>query len=490
MSEDGAAGGRRKSSGRLAAGAVGAAILAACGSDATGPDASRGSVAITAGPTVVRQGDVVSFEARATGGASGAPLTWSVVPTSGGLIRSDGRFVGYSPGTVRVVARAGTAADTLEVEVEPRGLPVGTFRVVGRGEVTTRFTSDLWIHGDVAYTGTRGSRTTGGGARFGDRLYAWDVSDPAAPLLTDSVAVDAETVNDVKIRVDGTLAALTHEGSADGLNGITLLDLSDPRHPTPITRHTAGLELGVHNVWIDGDHVYAVANGTRPDAGSGLHVIEVRDPAAPREVATFWGGTAGTPGSFLHDVQVRDGLAFLSHWDEGIVVLDIGDGIAGGSPAAPVEVGRVRTDGGNTHNAWYWPETVGPDDGRRGGYVFVGDEYGERQAVHVVDARDLTAPREVAIYDVPGETPHNFWLDEENGVLYVAWYTQGLHAIDVTGELLGELHRQGREIASSRYDGLGSCGDGGTCAWAPQLHRGHVFVSDLNSGLWALRLDF
>ena len=30
----------------------------------------------------------------------------------------------------------------------------------------------------------------------------------------------------------------------------------------------------------------------------------------------------------------------------------------------------------------------------------------------------------------------------------------------------------------------------GTCAWAPQLHQGNVWVSDLNTGLWTLRLAF
>lgn len=429
----------RPASVRLAA-LAGALGLAACGGT-SGPPDGRPSVAIVSGPTTVRQGDVVGYAARAEGSAAGSALEWSVVPTSAGLIDADGRFVGYEPGALRIVARAGMATDTLDVQVQPRGLAAGRFEVVGRGEVTARFTSDVWVHGDVAYTGTWGGRTTDV-TRFGDRLYVWDVSAPSTPVLTDSLVVDARTVNDVKIRADGTLAALTHEAdtsAADGLNGITLLDLSDPRHPRPIIRYTDGLELGVHNVWIEGDVVYVVADGTQPAGGSGLHVIDISDPAAPEEVATFWGGgPAGLGSDFLHDVYVRDGLAFLSHWDAGLVILDVGNGIMGGSPENPAEVGRVRTEGGNTHNAWYWPET---------GYVFVGDEYGDRMSMHVVDARDLANPREVAIHSVPGDTPHNFWLDEENGILYMAWYTQGIRALDVTGELLGELQRQGREIA-------------------------------------------
>ena len=58
-------------------------------------------------------------------------------------------------------------------------------------------------------------------------------------------------------------------------------------------------------------------------------------------------------------------FAFLSHWDAGLIILDVGNGIAGGSPASPVEVSRIKTVGGQTHNAWYWPAA---------GYVFVGEE--------------------------------------------------------------------------------------------------------------------
>jgi hypothetical protein len=178
---------------------------------------------------------------------------------------------------------------------------------------------------------------------------------------------------------------------------------------------------------------------------------------------------------------VRDGLAFLSHWNAGLVILDVGHGVRGGSPAAPVEVARLANLAGQTHNAWYWPEA---------GYVFVGEEDMETPGrMHVVDVRNLSAPREVATFAVPGQTPHNFWLDEEGAILYLAWYGNGIRALDVSGELLGELDRQGREIAWLRYDGgNGTCDLGGTstCTWAPQLHRGFLWVSDMNQGLVAL----
>lgn len=433
------------------------------------------SVKITAGPDSVRQGDVVSYaaEARDSAGAPEDPasLRWAIVPPDAGLLTQEARFVAYTPGTVKVIASTGRAADTLEVRVTPRGLS-GSFSIVGHARHGLRFTSDLWVHGNHAYTGTWGRRVVDSVAYVGDRLFAFDVSNPAAPALTDSVSLDARTVNDVKVRTDGALAVATHEGSSDNRNGITLLDLADPAHPRVITRFTEGLEAGVHNVWIEGTFVYAVANR------DGLRIIDIANPAAPHTVASYYGGS-----SFLHDVSVRDGLAFLSHWDAGLIILDVGHGIAGGSPTAPREVSRIATDGGHTHNAWYWPA---------GGYVFVGEENVQRPGfMHVVDVRDLRNPKEVATFRVPGATPHNFWMDEERAILYLAWYENGVRALDVSGELLGALDRQGREIAFSRYAGEGPCFSGrGTCTWAPQLHRGLVFVSDPNVGLWVLRPEF
>ena len=97
-----------------------------------------------------------------------------------------------------------------------------------------RYTSDHWEHGDAAYTGTWGCRAVAGG-QCGNTLYVWDITVRNAPVLTDSITVDARVVNDVKVRADGTLAIITHESSNNGLNGITLLDLADPLHPTVIT---------------------------------------------------------------------------------------------------------------------------------------------------------------------------------------------------------------------------------------------------------------
>jgi len=440
------------------------------------PDSTVVSIQILSTQTAARVGDVVALpvETQNANGTvlQGVQISWSLEPSDAGYLGASGQFVSYKTGSVSLVASTGLLADTLRLDVSERGI-TGSFEIVGRAQESNRYTSDLWLHETVAYAGTWGGRSIEGTLNVGNTLNVWDVADPSSPQKAFSLQIDARTVNDTKVRADGTLAVITHEGSSDGLNGVTILDLANPLKPAVRSRFTTELESGVHNVWVEGNYAYLVLDGT----GNGLRILDISDPSLPRVVADYWAGS-----SFLHDVYVRDGLAFLSHWSAGLIILDVGNGIAGGIPEAPVEVARLETLGGQTHNAWYWPEA---------GYVFVGEEdFATPGVVHVVDVRNLREPREVATYAVPGQTPHNHWLDEVTGRLYVAWYGNGLRALDVTGDLLGQLERQEREIVGLRYNGgLGTCDrpSQNTCAWAPQLHNGLVWVSDMNEGLIALQ---
>ena len=438
-----------------------------------------GSVSISGDASGAVQGDVVQFSAEVKD-QDGNPVTdptvsWRVIPAGAGLVTGDGRLVAYDTGSLQLMAEAQGAADTLALSFAARQVPSGGFQIVGNGEVGARYSSDHWEHGTTAYTGSWGCRNVPGG-RCGDALMVWDISGGDSPVLADSVIVDARVVNDIKVSEDGLLGILTHEHSNDLQNGITLLDLADPRRPQVVGRFAApDLSPGVHNVWIEGDYAYLVVDGTSPS--SGLRVLDISDPSAPQIVASYYGGS-----SFLHDVYVRDGLAFLSHWDAGLIILDVGNGIRGGSPASPREVSRIQIPGYLVHNAWYWPDA---------GYVFLGDEIDLPGRVKIVDVHDPLNPVEVASITRSGSAPHNFWIDEDRGIGYFAWYEAGVQAFDLTGELLGSLERQGRFIAESGYAPGGACvTTEQQCSWAPQLHAGKIYISDMNTGLWVLDPQF
>ena len=444
------------------------------------------------GSSRARSGDVVRFAVVARDDAGEeverVATDFSVASLEtrtdiGASVYPDGAFVAERPGLYRVVASAAGRTGQALIEVVERGVEHDAI-VAGRGLVADRPTSDLWaftgVDGrDYVYTGTYDG---------GQRMLVWDVTNPANPVLTDFVEVDARVVNDVKVNPEATLAAITREGARDRRNGIILLDLSDPAHPVVADTYTRTLTGGVHNVFFAGDILYAVHNGTFD-----VHVLNVSDPKNVVE-AGRWG--IESPGKYLHDIWVVDGIAYVSYWNDGVFILDVGDGRWGGNPVVPVEISRYAYPEGNTHFAVPYTNAGGHR------YLFVGDEIlgcqdcvsrnghpgdGSRGFVHILDLEDPENPREVARYEVPEAGAHNLWIEDDR--MYVAYYQAGLRVVDVSGELRGDLYRQGREMAwlpTGSPDGLVP---NSPMAWGPQLFKGHIFVSDLNSGLWVVRLE-
>jgi hypothetical protein len=453
------------------------------------------SLVIEPATVKARAGDVVRFGFRGRTRA-GRPVTdatpeWALSPGDA-HIDADGRFVADVPGSYRVTASfAGKIAEAT-VEIRDRDVRRPT-TLVGRLPIKHR-AAEFWLHPD----GRHGYLTT-----IADRMYAIDVSNPASPRITDSVVVDARTINDVMTTEDGKYGVLTRENASTRKNGIVILSFEDPAHPRPIAEFTETVTGGVHSTFIYRGYVYLT-----DDATGSLRVIDIRDPYKPRQVAR-WQTRPDEAGNYVHDVDVKDGLAYLSYWNQGLVILDVGNGIKGGSPENPQLVSQHKYDlnslyrnveavGGpgfirGTHTAW-----------RAGNYVFVGDEvfsarprstegggvvglgraYGR---LHVIDVSDIARPKEVAYYEPSEGGSHNVWVAGDT--LYMGDYQGGLRVLDISGELKGDLQRQGREIAHVvTGDGDGTVPNAAN-AWGAIYRNGLIYVPDINSGLWIVRVE-
>lgn len=387
---------------------------------------------------------------------------------------------GTAPGETRVV---GPTAE--QVARYP-----ARFEVVGRGPVLHTRSTDLWafrgVNGrDYVYTGTWGACN----GCVGNRLYVWDVTDPARPALTDSVMVDAQSVMDVAVNQAGTLAAFGRRGAESRRNGVVLLDLADPAHPRQLSEYWETLTGGVQTVFFSGDQLFLV------DAGNAeMRVLDVSDPRDPRPIGRW--GVPDSPSRFLSDLVVADGLAYLAYWDDGLVILDVGRGIKGGTARQPRLVSQVRYTTewrnrryGNTHYVFPYTNRAG----RR--YVFVADQIlplgadlNRRQEIggqlHVFDAGNVESPVLVGSYEVAGYGISRFWVAGDT--LYVGTNNGGLRALDVSGELRGRIQR--REMAVLATGDPRGFVPNLTFTWAAMPHNGLVFATDFNSGLWITRL--
>jgi plastocyanin len=441
----------------------------------------------------VRTGDVVRFKAvgRAPTGkmVSGFAVAWSVAGGNGvARIGDDGAFVAETPGRYTVTASAGKQMADQVVTVGPRRVTRG-MEVIGRLPIKER-AAEVWVHpsGKCAYLST-----------IADRVYVVGLDDPAKPTIVDSMMVDARLVNDVMTTEDGRYGVFSREGASNRKNGIKVFDASDPCHPRVIADFNETVSGGVHSSYVYQGRVYLT-----DDATGSMRVIDIRDPAHPQEVGR-WQTEQTEAGRYLHDIMVVDGLAYLAYWNDGLIILDVGKGMRGGSPENPKLVSQFKYNLSETyarvdqlyglgyrgtHTAW-----------RAGKYVFVGDEvYASRESkglqdgndftwgrLHVVDVSDIEHPREVAWYEPTDGGVHNVWV--EGDTLYLGNYQGGARVLDISGELKGDLLRQGREISwILTADSMGAK-PRVPFAWGVVVKNGLMYVPDINSGLWVLKVE-
>ena len=454
------------------------------------------SLELQASHETARTGDVVRFTAIAKDARGlavrGVPVQFGVggqtapdiiAAGAAAQIAEDGRFVAERSGTYTVVASTGSHSAARTVSIERRDVRRDV-EVVGRGKVLDRHTSDLWIWEgtdgrDYAITGTWG---------HDGHSYIWDVTDPANIEKLQEVQVDARTVNDVKVSEDGGIAVISREGASDRKNGIVVLGVGNPREGVPVlSEFTDQLTGGVHNVFISENHVFALSAGRRYD------VINIEDPSNPTRVGRF---ELETPAHGVHDVWVSDGVAFSSNWTDGVVAVDVGGGGRGGTPERPVELGRYAYPSGWNHAAFpYRSQSTGKF------FLFAADEsfpYGgyspgqggapSRAAgwIHVIDWSDWDDPHEVARFQVPEAGSHNLWVEDDT--MYAAFYNGGLRVVDISGELMGDLYKQGREIAMFVPGDPDGYIANAPFVWGPQPFKGHIFFTDWNTGVWAVKL--
>jgi plastocyanin len=449
--------------------------------------------------TSAKTGDVVHFAASAEG-AKGATakddlIAWSVSGPRA-MIYRDGAFVAELPGTYQVTATVGRHSAVASIAVAPRNvgreIDVVAHVPTNGADGKAIQTSEEWIIGNHLYVAT-----------IADKIYDYDISDPSKPKLLDSMKADARLINDISTTPDEKVGVFTREGASTRKNGIVLFDPSDPAHLKVISEYTETVTGGVHSAFINTHYVYIT-----DDATGSLRIIDFQDAQHPKEVARWQveNGTAAMiagpmgpseSGRYLHDLYVKDGLAYLAYWRDGLIILDVGNGMKGGSPEHPQLVSQFKYNHFELYgNGWLAGTHT---TFRYKNYVFVGDEVFPstfdleskeripvRGVLHVMDVTDIEHPREVAIYEVPEGGMHNVWAD--NDMLFAGDYAGGGRVVDISGELRGNLYQQGREIARLWTADSDGYRPNLPFTWGAQPANGLIYFNDIHTGIWIAKL--
>ena len=463
-------------------------------------------ITINSNVTEIRTGDVLNMNAKALDKRgkvlNDVPLNYSYtgkadygtfgLPTSG-LITDDGRFVAETAGMYTLSASSAGFSSQKRVKVVPRNVEK-KIKLIGHGLITDVFTSDLWVWPGIGKHEGKDFAVTGTWGANGE-AYFWDVTDPANMKIIDTVTVDARTVNDVKISEDGKVGVITREGASNRKNGFVILDVSDPYDVKIAAAYNDDMTGGVHNAFIYENHVYAVNNGRKYD------IINIDDPSNPFRVGTY---ELNTPGHGVHDVWVIDGLAYSSNWADGVHVVDVGGvkfneknrskikynpflAMAGqGSPGNPVKLGGVIDPNGHNHAAFPF---ISQSTNKF--YIIAGDEwsnqFGMAGGFHFWDFTDPKKPVETAVFQVPEAGSHNHWVHGDT--LLASNYQGGLRIVDISGELMGDIYSQGREIAFFKPIDNKGFKPNQTNVWGTMPYKGLIYFSDMYNGLWAVKLE-
>ena len=457
------------------------------------------TLAVEPESTGAKTGDVVHFSATAQGPKSNSLkdvfISWTVAGPNA-TIYPDGAFVAALPGTYKVMASVGSQNAAASITVAPRNaereLDVVAHIPLKAPDGSVIQTTEEWIMGNHLYVST-----------LADKIFDYDISDPSKPKELDSLKADARLINDISTTPDEKVGVFTREGASTRKNGIVLFDASDPAHLKVLSEYTETVTGGVHSAFINTHYVYIT-----DDATGSLRIIDFQDSQHPKEVARWEvqnptaamiAGPMGpmSSGRYLHDLYVKEGLAYLAYWRDGLIILDVGNGMKGGSPEHPQLVSQYKFNHYELYgNGWLAGTHT---TFRYNNYLFIGDEVFPAQfdidskeripvrgICHVIDITDIGHPREVANYEVPEGGVHNFWADDD--MLFIGDYAGGGRVLDISGELRGNLYLQGREIARIWTGDPAGYRANLPFSWGAQPANGLIYFNDINSGIWITRL--
>ena len=263
--------------------------------------------------------------------------------------------------------------------------------------------------------------------------------------------------------------------------GLLVLDISDPGTPELVGHFEAPETEGAmegytsfHNIFLspDGRLVYAANYSAFPKTQ--LLVIDASDPASPTEAERFSISTDTSEFNYhvTHDVNVIefDGrlIAFLNYVAAGLWILDVTD------PGAISPLGSIAWDGIFSHSGW--PFSLG------GRLYYAHNSEGYDRHMTVLDVTDPSSPTVVSRFATRrGISIHN--VEVVDGIAYISYYVDGLRVVDLRDP------ETPREIA--HFDTVPDANEQGIIqgTFGVRVIDGTVYVSDMESGTYAFRVD-
>ena len=192
-----------------------------------------------------------------------------------------------------------------------------------------------------------------------------------------------------QVYVSGSYAYVADAGS-----GLQIINISNPAAPT--LAGTYYNEVTAEGVYVSGSYAYVA------DGPNGLVIINISNPAAPTLAGTY--NTLGT----AYAVYVSGSYAYVANGSYGLVIINIAN------PAAPTLVGTYDTLG-NAFGVYV-----------SGSYAYVAET---SSGLQIINVSTPSTPTLAGTYDTPGNA---YGVYVSGSYAYVADYSYGLQIINVS----------------------------------------------------------
>lgn len=159
------------------------------------------------------------------------------------------------------------------------------------------YTRKVVVEGDYAYL-----------ANVTKGLLVVDITNPESPMVITGVQIKTG-VNDIAI--NGNFAYVTSE---DG--GLDIVEIIDPTKPRLISS-TVGFGA-ITGIKVAGDYAYLSGyyNDRNTDTQMGVRVVDISNPASPKQVGEFFFGASET----TMDFDVVDGFIYFGYGNDLMVI--------------------------------------------------------------------------------------------------------------------------------------------------------------------------
>jgi len=245
-----------------------------------------------------------------------------------------------------------------------------------------------------------------------------------------------------------------------------------------------------HNIFVDEENHRLYAVGLSGSTDIWIYDLQ-NDPANPTLITgiDFNNVTGANSSFYVHDIYVRDNIAYCSHGFTGLYIWDLNDlsdiyGNNGGRPTVELLADYKSSNLGYNHSAWV------TEDGL---YAVNAEEIPDGEELVTVDLTQLQngAISEANKFTDPLEatgspTPHNPFI--RNDFIFISYYEDGLKVYDYSDPENPAVHAY-YDTYPLNNGGYSSQGTEGAWGCYPFFPSGNILISDITFGMHVIQVN-